>query len=86
MRGPGSVEARWTNLVATGAQALSSAKSEAAAAKTWRDNSFAARDQISGVDLDFEAAELLRFQQAYGGSARIIQVARETLNTILDLF
>ena len=51
-----------------------------------RDQAFAARDETSGIDLDREAAELLRFQQAYGASTRIIQVARETLQSILDLF
>lgn len=86
LRGQDGIEARWTNLVSRHAQAVSNARSEASAAATWRDNSFGARDQISGVDLDFEAAELLRFQQAYNGSARIIQVARETMNTVLDLF
>jgi flagellar hook-associated protein 1 FlgK len=38
------------------------------------------------VDLDNEAAELLRFQQAYSASAKIIQAARETLQDILNLF
>ena len=33
-----------------------------------------------------EAAELMRFQQAYSGATKIIQVARETLQSIIDLF
>jgi flagellar hook-associated protein 1 FlgK len=41
---------------------------------------------MSGVDLDQEAADLLRFQQAYAGSARVIQTARETLESILNIF
>lgn len=86
LRGTDGVEAKWAALIAGSAQALSSAKSEAAAASTKRDNSFAARDETSGIDLDREAAELMRFQQAYGASTRIIQVARETLQSILDLF
>lgn len=86
LRGTDGVEAKWAALIAGSAQSLSSAKSEAAAAATKRDNSFAARDETSGIDLDREAAELMRFQQAYGASTRIIQVARETLQSILDLF
>ncbi|MDO9488621.1 MAG: flagellar hook-associated protein FlgK [Sphingomonadaceae bacterium] len=86
LRGSDGVEAKWAALVAGSAQALASAKSEAAAASTRRDNSFSARDETSGIDLDREAAELMRFQQAYGASTRIIQVARETLQSILDLF
>lgn len=86
MRGSDGAEARWAALVAGSAQSLASARSEAAAASSRRDNSFAARDEISGIDLDREAAELMRFQQAYNASTRIIQVARETLQSILDLF
>ena len=85
LRGPNGVENRWAALVAAQAQALNSAAAEAAAAAVRRDNSFAARDEISGVDLDREAAELLRYQRAYDASARIIQVARETMQTILDV-
>jgi flagellar hook-associated protein 1 FlgK len=86
LRGPGGVESRWAALVAAQAQSLNSARSEAAAASTRRDGSFAARDEISGIDLDREATELLRYQRAYDGSAKIIQVSRETLQSILDLF
>lgn len=86
MRGAGGPEARWTALVADSAQSLATAKSEAAAAAAWRDSSFASLDEVTGIDLDREAAELLRFQQAYGAATRIIQVARETTNQILDLF
>ncbi len=68
------------------AQALASAKAESAAAGSRRDAALADRDDLSGVDLDREAAELLRYQQAYAGSAKVIQVARETLQSILSLF
>jgi flagellar hook-associated protein 1 FlgK len=85
LRGSNGVENRWAALVAAQAQSLNSAAAEAAAAATRRDNSFAARDEVSGVDLDREAAELLRYQRAYDASARIIQVARETMQTILDV-
>ena len=86
LRGADSAENRWAALVAAQAQALYAAKSEAAAAASRRDGSFAARDEVSGIDLDFEAAELLRYQRAYDGSAKIIQVARDTMQSILDLF
>ncbi|HEY0326911.1 MAG TPA: flagellar hook-associated protein FlgK [Allosphingosinicella sp.] len=86
LRGPGGVERRWTNLVAGHAQTLASAKSEHAAASAWRDNSFGALDEVTGIDLDREAADLLRFQQAYSAAARIIQVGRETVQDILNIF
>lgn len=86
MRGPAGFEARWGALVSDNAQSVAVARSEATAAASWRDLGFAALDEVTGIDLDREAAELLRFQQAYGGATRIIQVARETVNAILDLF
>ena len=50
-----------------------------------RDNAAAARDAVSGVDLDTEAVDLIRFQQAYQASSRVIQVARETFQSILAI-
>lgn len=38
----------------------------------------------SGVNLDEEAANLIKFQQAYEASAQIIQVARNLFQTVLD--
>ncbi len=40
---------------------------------------------ISGVNLDEEAANLMRFQQAYMASSRIIQASNDTFNSILAL-
>jgi flagellar hook-associated protein 1 FlgK len=85
LRGADGSEARWAALVAAQAQSLSAARSEAAAAATRREGSFAARDEVSGIDLDREAAELMRYQRAYDGSAKIIQVARDTIQAILDI-
>jgi flagellar hook-associated protein 1 FlgK len=39
----------------------------------------------TGVNLDSEAVELMRYQQAYQASSRVIQIARDTLQTILDI-
>jgi len=44
----------------------------------------ATRDSISGVNLDEEAANLLRFQQAYAASAQIISVANSLFDTLLN--
>ena len=40
---------------------------------------------VSGVDLDEEAANLVRFQQAYQASARIIGVADDLFNSLLNV-
>lgn len=83
LRGDGGVEKRWTGMVAGHAQQLAAARSQAAAAAAWQENAYAALDETTGIDLDREAADLLRFQQAYSACARIIQVGRETFDTLL---
>lgn len=82
VRTTSGVEDKWNGIVSGHAQVLSSARSEASAAATWRDLSKAALDEVTGIDLDYEAAELLRYQQAYNASARIIQVAREAIDAL----
>ncbi len=49
------------------------------------DQAVASKDQIAGVSLDEEAAELIRFQQAYQASAQIIQVASKLFESILSV-
>lgn len=43
------------------------------------------RDQISGVSIDEETANLMQFQHIYDASAKVISVADELLKTVLDL-
>jgi flagellar hook-associated protein 1 FlgK len=47
--------------------------------------SVAQRDSIAGVNLDEEAANLIRFEQAYNASARVIAVARDTFDTLFRM-
>ena len=84
MRGAADPESRWSGHLASQAQTVASARAQDAAAATRADASAAARDSVSEVDLDKEAAELLRFQQAYSAASRAIQVARETMQTLLS--
>jgi flagellar hook-associated protein FlgK len=46
---------------------------------------FEARDRVSGVNLDQEAADLIRFQQAYQASAQVMQVASKLFDTVLQV-
>jgi len=85
LRNSSQVEAGVTALVAGNASALSGKQAVAEAQGAIRDNAVAALDSATGVNLDSEAVDLLRFQQAYQASARIIQVARETMQSILDI-
>ncbi|MGX5174568.1 flagellar hook-associated protein FlgK [Aliikangiella sp. IMCC44653] len=42
------------------------------------------KESTSGVNLDEEAANLIKFQQAYEASAQVISVARTLFQTVLD--
>jgi flagellar hook-associated protein FlgK len=47
------------------------------------DQAVSARDKVSGVSLDEEAANLIRFQQAYQASAKVMQVAGVLFDAVL---
>jgi flagellar hook-associated protein 1 len=86
VRSASGVEGQWAALVANQAQTTASARADESRTSARKDTADAARDAVEGVDLDREAADLLRYQQAYEASARIIQMAKETVDTILGLF
>lgn len=44
-----------------------------------------ARDSVSGVNLDEEAASLLRYQQAYIAASKLIQIAQQAFQQIADI-
>ena len=55
------------------------------AADTTVQQAQAARDSVSGVNLDEEASNLLRYQQAYQAAGKIMQVANTLFDTLLSL-
>ena len=86
LRGANGSEADWAAYAALQSQLTSSVRAQDAAADSRRDAAAEARADTSGVDLDREAADLVRYQQAYDASARVIQVAREMMQSILNAF
>ena len=60
-------------------------KVKAIAAEAAYQQSYDRMLSTSGVNLDEEAANLLRFQQSYMASARVVSVASETMNTLLQI-
>ena len=50
-----------------------------------KDQAVQARDKVSGVSLDEEAADLIRFQQAYQASAKVMQTANTLFDAILGI-
>jgi len=61
-----------------------SAEITATAQAALRDQAQESRDNLSGVNLDEEAADLIRFQQAYQAIAQVITVAETTFQTLLS--
>jgi flagellar hook-associated protein 1 len=43
------------------------------------------RDEASGVSIDEEAANLLRFQRAYEANARFFTTISDTLDTLMEM-
>ena len=48
------------------------------------DQAVSARDALSGVNLDEEAANLIKYQQAYQAAAKIIQVDQQMFDSLLQ--
>jgi flagellar hook-associated protein 1 len=86
LRDVGGAEAAWRGMVTDQGLRVQSAQTLEEGATSAKDAAYSDLDDVSGVDLDSEAADLMRFQQAYSASAKIIQTARETMQSILDLF
>ncbi len=64
------------------AQARMDSDATGAILKQAQDN----RDSLSAVNLDEEAANLIKFEQYYNASAQIIQVARSLFDTLISTF
>jgi flagellar hook-associated protein 1 FlgK len=56
------------------------------AGKTLLEQSFNQREAVSGVNLDQEAGKLIQYQAAYNASAKVITVAQDLFNTLLQTF
>ena len=85
LRGAAGFEENLGALVANNAAAIQARGVVGDAQAAIHDAAIMARDAISGVDLDREAVDLLRFQQAYQASSKVISIARDTFQTLLDI-
>ncbi len=54
------------------------------ASKSLLEQTQSMRDGISGVNLDEEASDLIKFQQLYQANAQVISVARELFDTLIN--
>lgn len=79
------VESGVTALITGNASTLKQRNTIVDAQSAIRDGAVATRDSATGVNLDTEAVELMRFQQAYSASSRVIAVARDIFQTLIDI-
>ncbi len=73
-----------TQLVAGIGTQTAQAQSNRDAFQIVHDQDVAARDSVSGVNLDEEAANLIMLQQAYQAAAQLISVAQAMFDSLLD--
>jgi flagellar hook-associated protein 1 FlgK len=64
--------------------ATNQAQSSADAQQAVYNDSISAQQSKSGVNLDEEAANLLKYQQAYQATAQIIKIAQSLFDTLLS--
>lgn len=81
--GTESLNSAATRLVSTIGVAANGANTNRDAQKIVYDDSQSAVDSLSGVNLDEEAANMLKYQQAYQAAAQVIRVAQTIFDTII---
>jgi len=86
LRGSGGLEQSWSAMVTDQGQMVAAANSANTAAQSASSAANTARGANTGVDLNTEAAKMIQYQQAYDGAAKVIQVAKDTMQSIFDLF
>jgi flagellar hook-associated protein 1 FlgK len=78
-------QSAYAGLVSTVGVTSREAQVNSSAQKGLLDKAEAAQAEISGVNLDEEAANMLRFQQAYQAAAQLIRISDEVFQTLLGV-
>jgi len=83
--GGNTLSQAYLQLVGDAGNKATQAEISAQATDVLKQQATEARDRVSGVSLDQEAADLIRFQQAYQASAQVMQVASTIFDAILQV-
>jgi flagellar hook-associated protein 1 FlgK len=78
-------QSAYAQLVSDNGNKTRELKVTAAAQQSLLDQSTSARESLSGVNLDEEAANLIRYQQAYQASAKIIDIGSKLFDVLLAI-
>ena len=82
--GNASITDNYNNLVADVAIGTQQAGNNSQAQQRLLEQAISARESVSGVNLDEEAANLVRFQQAYQAAAQVISTASTLFDSLLN--
>lgn len=82
--GKHSITSTYSQLIETVGAKASQAALDASATSTILSQATANRESVSGVNLDEEAANLIKFQQYYTAAAQVIKAAQEMFDTIIN--
>jgi flagellar hook-associated protein 1 FlgK len=80
-----SYQSAYAQLVSDNGNKTREVKVTGAAQQALVDQSSNAREALSGVNLDEEAANLIRYQQAYQASAKILDIGSKLFDVLLSL-
>lgn len=86
LNGSASYQETYGQLVANVGTTTRQSEISSSALGVLLDQTTEARESISGVNLDEEAANILKYQQAYTASARMITVADELFQNLMNAF
>ncbi len=84
--GSASYQDAYGQIVADVGRKTRSAEVNGAAQQGFLNQAIAAKDSVSGVNLDEEAANLVRFQQAYQAASQVVLTSRTIFDTLLGAF
>jgi flagellar hook-associated protein 1 FlgK len=83
--GKATYQSAYANLVSTIGNKAREVQVNATAANAQLDAAQTAANNVSGVNLDEEAANLLKYQQAYQASGKVMQIASTIFDTLLSI-
>ena len=73
-----------TAVVASVGASVQSTNLNLSSSEMIKDAAASSASELSGVNMDEEAAQLIEYQQAYQASARVLQTARELFDALID--
>ncbi len=82
--GKASFQDTYSQLVAEVGTLTRSAQISRTAHEALKQQAIQAREEVSGVNLDEEAANLVKFQQAYQAAAQVASVAQQTFDILIS--